>query len=1738
VNSHMDARNAAARCDGNVDIIAPSRAASAWPATASPILSEPVNAPEVTAAGAESPLAAANRPATMGWETAADSYALTTLSAPSPAFISFDCGTMGGLDEQPCGCRDVQVPACISLPTFKSHEAVEPDADPRWLSLDARVGAHSPPLRPACRSAEGDEGTEQQSGLLGQRCFGTRRVYGVQSTDLTDVLVHQSLRVDNERNTCREGTTDDLIDASVAEPINSQARSPRRRSSGGSGRSLSCSRRNSFRRRSSGDQDAAADAECTAEAGRRGRRPPRHGAATAKAPRRCPGSDSDENGAYSSSACASVGVEQRARSSVAGKRFSVAPGEPEESEAQHADRNFTVAAARGSDAGLGMRSTWGRSLGGEPSSTGKRSSRRRSVAMPQVLLGRESEIIAIEDAVSSLAAGIRGGLILVEGEAGLGKTAILQHAAATAAARGLSVVVTTARGASAIGSGSVSTTMGGLANGPPSAGRRSIDGRFSRVGSDGALSEYLKRRSLTCAMAPLGGSAQAPSRYSNGCYGSGSTRTSYSSGGAVFSGPFDVWVALLPQLLPRAYLETLVDQYLAFLPEEGAHEECQTSCSAASTECHELSAVPARAAVDGASSLDEYRTGLLPPLQSDGQCSSGQESTPGCRTPHNGSPSLNLPVATLRQQARLEIVTPSEVLRDVLSEKREGHHCEAHPPVMVVGSVEPSEPSAPAHAQGAGGPQLPQVPPSATRRRPGRTAGCAWGLCYPSDSPAASMSMPTTTLHGSSPLRRGQMPSCAGRPGSPPDLAVDAVEEPQTFALPPRIEDMAGARDKHGSQRVYGVSCGVSTSGADTVSPAFGCMSRVSCKCYVSDSASAGAAPADTPVQSLSSEPQSRQRPLTCSELQSSLSFARGSHKRHRGFRHLGVSEIALLSDADARDSLPLLNSVLPLELPESSKTMAMAPDERADATQALLVRLVHERLQVRGPVLLLIDDAHRMHPSSWNLLASLLESSGQKMLVILARNPQMTHSDLLPAIAKLLMPPENDTTDENSHFVSSHVVETAGPTQKLTPLGTYGAVHSPPTGAFAPSEGPRSDTRLRLVLRLGPLAEADEEALLKRWLRVSELPAALLPAVRAKSGGNPYFAQELVFGLLHSGQLVLVDEEMQPQTPNAARRSSRRPFPSPNSARASQGDQRSGSPCTPMAAASGTRHVGSSPEPALESSGCERGGTPPSCRRAGDCSPGAPPPTVRRVARLNIKRQSHAPAPRADALGTPPLRPRSTSLASQPEHSRERGDCGEDESPSAPARSRRNSPLSASAPVAATGYGGDAANARGPVLVLDLPDSVHAMVMARVDALSPDALLTLKVASVIGHSFSLATLAAIHPLSAGIFNSGSGGGMSAGCKSSHRSSAADGTGSARSIDRFASILNRMRQTCDQLVGHSLLRPCALYAADDGGSASGFVSGRSSNSEASGAGGLGAACGANGPSATVSGRTSRALVASSGEVAEKHDYVFVSQLVREGVYNMLPFAQRARLHGAVAATLERELVKRDAADLSKRRRLGLCTYENAVALDKLGTHWRAARKFGRAQAYTQRAAQCAAMLHELNWAASLLEVAMAIAEERDAALASGGRGSTGEGRSACELRASTESRSSQGESEQAHCSTGEERTSGVSIASDGAAAALSPPLSATSQSVSQLPNSQPVERLLSIDELAKEIITLRRMEAWELAEVATDKDGQRSPSSLFIKRTSTPLLINKPSEHDGLAHPFAAELVESDRHTT
>jgi hypothetical protein len=414
-------------------------------------------------------------------------------------------------------------------------------------------------------------------------------------------------------------------------------------------------------------------------------------------------------------------------------------------------------------------------------------------------------------------------------------------------------------------------------------------------------------------------------------------------------------------------------------------------------------------------------------------------------------------------------------------------------------------------------------------------------------------------------------------------------------------------------------------------------------------------------------------------------------------------------------------------------------------------------------------------------------------------------------------------------------------------------------------------------------------------------------------------------------------------------------------------------------------------------------------------------------------------------------------------------------------------------------------------LLVLDLPDSVHAMVMARVDALSADALLTLKVASVIGHSFSLATLAAIHPLSAGVFAATSSSSRTPGAPSPNGSS---DRYSDRYPERYKAILSRMQNTCNQLVRHALLRPCALYteggpnAERRGGSGIGCGSRRSSiSSEASSVSALGGV-----------GATAARARRSSGEVtpesADEHDYVFVSQLVREGVYNMLPFAQRARLHGAVAATLEREMAARDASETAARRRLGLATYEGTAAFATLGSHWRAARKLGRAQAYTQRAAQCAASLHEVAWARSLLESALAISEEREEAASRADRNSAATDRnSVAGNSAAADRNSAAADRNSAAGAGGSDResgggTSGVAGA-DGVSIAF--PLGGNGGGGDTgAADHRLSERLLGPPDLEREIATLRRLEAWGGRAADTGGRGAEPPPTQVGRSTSTP----------------------------
>jgi len=189
---------------------------------------------------------------------------------------------------------------------------------------------------------------------------------------------------------------------------------------------------------------------------------------------------------------------------------------------------------------------------------------------------------------------------------------LCQAAAAAAVARGVPVLVETARGGALGGSGgaggsgsghdaSISGAAGSI-SGPAgsTSGRarsisraRSVSGHASSIsgpagsisGAAGSISGAVgsisgPAGSISGADIPRassdsvlqiargtdtgGGAGGAGGENSEGAFGanpSGNTAGAFSNSTAgAFSGPFDVWVSLLPQLLPRPYLETLVDQ--------------------------------------------------------------------------------------------------------------------------------------------------------------------------------------------------------------------------------------------------------------------------------------------------------------------------------------------------------------------------------------------------------------------------------------------------------------------------------------------------------------------------------------------------------------------------------------------------------------------------------------------------------------------------------------------------------------------------------------------------------------------------------------------------------------------------------------------------------------------------------------------------------------------------------------------------------------------------------------------------------------------------------------------------------------------------------------------------------------------------------------------------------------------------------------------------------------------------
>jgi class 3 adenylate cyclase len=160
---------------------------------------------------------------------------------------------------------------------------------------------------------------------------------------------------------------------------------------------------------------------------------------------------------------------------------------------------------------------------------------------------------------------------------------------------------------------------------------------------------------------------------------------------------------------------------------------------------------------------------------------------------------------------------------------------------------------------------------------------------------------------------------------------------------------------------------------------------------------------------------------------------------------------------------LPLLNNILPVSMAENSFTRQLSPQLRARNTRELLLHVV-ERAALRGPFLLVLEDAQWLDTASWQL-ALLVHQLAAPLLLVLALRP---------------------------------LTNTVSEYQQL--------LYSPTT----------------LHIRLESLSSEAIRDFLCQKLNVSSLPEPIWRFIAARSQGNPFFAEELAYALRDSGQLVL----------------------------------------------------------------------------------------------------------------------------------------------------------------------------------------------------------------------------------------------------------------------------------------------------------------------------------------------------------------------------------------------------------------------------------------------------------------------------------------------------------------------------------------------------------------------------------------------------------------------------------------
>ena len=173
-----------------------------------------------------------------------------------------------------------------------------------------------------------------------------------------------------------------------------------------------------------------------------------------------------------------------------------------------------------------------------------------------------------------------------------------------------------------------------------------------------------------------------------------------------------------------------------------------------------------------------------------------------------------------------------------------------------------------------------------------------------------------------------------------------------------------------------------------------------------------------------------------------------------------------LAQDAAAQPFVPLLNSILNLNLPDTPLTKEMSGAVRASNLQQLVTQLLAFSA-TRQPLLIVIDDVHWMDSASWALLLAVWQNVSPLMFVLLTR----------------------------------------------------------PMGAQQPSELTTllSDLRAHSI-KLDRMSPDETVLLVARRLGVAQLPETVAKVIRDRAEGHPFFAEEIGYALRDTGLVRIAD--------------------------------------------------------------------------------------------------------------------------------------------------------------------------------------------------------------------------------------------------------------------------------------------------------------------------------------------------------------------------------------------------------------------------------------------------------------------------------------------------------------------------------------------------------------------------------------------------------------------------------------